>query len=135
MLESVMALSLIWESDLSFHAGPGGPALEMASDLPERVSPMQALAYAIMGCMAMDVVHILQKGRHDLKALTVEFGSERAPEPPKRYTKVHLTFNITGGVPKDAVDRAIALSHEKYCSVSNTLAKDLVFTTSVTISA
>lgn len=129
-----MALSLIWESDLNFQAGPDGPALKLASSDPDRYSPMQLLAQAIMGCMAMDVVHILQKGRHDLKGMIVEFGSERAPEPPKRYTKVHLTFNITGNVPADAVERAIALSHEKYCSVSNTLAKDLEFTTSVNIS-
>jgi putative redox protein len=130
-----MSLSLIWDSDLDFHAGPDGPALSMASSRPDTVSPMQALAYAMMGCMAMDVVHILQKGRHDLKGLSVEFGSERAPEPPKRYTKVHLTFNVTGNVPKDVVDRAIALSHEKYCSVSNTLRPDLEFTTTVNILA
>lgn len=130
-----MVLSLVWESDLNFHAGPDGPSLKLASSEPDRVSPMQALAYAIMGCMAMDVVHILQKGRHDLKALNVEFASERNEHPPKYYTKVHLTFNITGNVPKDAVERAIALSHEKYCSVSNTLRQDLIFETTVNISA
>lgn len=130
-----MALSLIWESDLNFHAGPGGPAMALASSDPERVSPMQALAYAIMGCMAMDVVHILQKGRHDLKGLTVDFASERNEHPPKYYTKVLLTFNITGAIPTDAVERAIALSHEKYCSVSNTLRKDLIFETRVNVSA
>src|SRR4051812_39487074 len=129
-----MSLSLIWESDLNFHAGPG-PELKLASSDPDRLSPMQLLAHALMACMGMDVVHILQKGRHDLKGLSIEFGSERAPEPPKRYTKVHLTFNITGNVPIDAVERAIALSHEKYCSVSNTLRRDLEFTTSVNISA
>ena len=127
-------MSLIWDHDLNFHA-EGGPALNLASSSPDAYSPMQILAHAIMGCMAMDVVHILQKGRHDLKALSVEFSSERAPEPPKRYTKVHLTFNVTGAVPQDAIERAIALSHEKYCSVSNTLRPDMEFTTSVIISA
>jgi putative redox protein len=130
-----MSLSLIWESDLTFHAGPDGPALSMASSSPDLLSPMHLLAHAIMGCMAMDVVYILQKGRHDLKGLTVAFNGERAPEAPKRYTKVHLTFTVTGNVPADAVERAIALSHEKYCSVSNTLRPDLAFTTSVTIGA
>ena len=127
-------MSLIWDHDLNFHA-EGGPALNLASSSPDAYSPMQILAHAIMGCMAMDVVHILQKGRHDLKALSVEFSSERAPEPPKRYTKVHLTFNVTGSAPQDAIERAIALSHEKYCSVSNTLRPDMEFTTSVIISA
>jgi len=130
-----MSLSLIWDSELTFHAGPGSPELKLASSSPDMLSPMQLLAHAIMGCMAMDVVYILQKGRHDLKALTVSFDGERAPEPPKRYTKVHLTFTITGDVPKDAVERAIELSHEKYCSVSNTLRPDLTFTTSVKIGA
>ena len=129
-----MSMSLIWDHDLNFHA-EGGPALNLASSSPDAYSPMQILAHAIMGCMAMDVVHILQKGRHDLKALSVEFSSERAPEPPKRYTKVHLTFNVTGSAPQDAIERAIALSHEKYCSVSNTLRPDMEFTTSVIISA
>ena len=129
-----MSMSLIWDHALNFHA-EGGPALNLASSSPDAYSPMQILAHAIMGCMAMDVVHILQKGRHDLKALSVEFSSERAPEPPKRYTKVHLTFNVTGSAPQDAIERAIALSHEKYCSVSNTLRPDMEFTTSVIISA
>ena len=130
-----MALSLVWDSELDFHAGPDSPALNLSSSRDGVYSPMTLLAQAIMGCMAMDVVHILQKGRHDLKALTVSFGGERAAEAPKRYTKVHLTFRITGAVPKDAIERAIALSHEKYCSVSNTLRQDLVFTTSIELEA
>jgi len=131
-----MSHSLIWEGDdLHFHAGPGEPPLRIASEDPMLQSPMTLLTHALMGCMAMDVVHILQKGRHGLKALRVTFDGERAPQPPRRYTKVHLTFHITGTVPQDAVDRAIALSHEKYCSVSNTLATDLEFTTAVVMQA
>ena len=128
-----MALSLVWDSELDFHAGPDSPELKLASSREGLYSPMTLLAQAIMGCMAMDVVHILQKGRHDLTGLTVSFDGERAPEPPKRFTAVHLTFHITGAVPKDAVERAITLSHEKYCSVSNTLRQDLAFTTSIEI--
>jgi putative redox protein len=124
-------LSLVWEKDLTFRAGPDQPALRMASSDADLLSPMQLLAHALMGCMAMDVVHILQKGRHDLKGLAVRFDGERAAEAPKRYTKVHLTFHVTGPVPADAVERAIALSKEKYCSVSNSLARDLEFTTSI----
>jgi putative redox protein len=129
-----MSLSLIWDSDLNFHA-EGGPALKLASSSPEAYSPMQILAHAIMGCMAMDVVHILKKGRHDLQGLSVSFEGERSAEHPKRYVKVHLTFDVKGHVPQDAVERAIQLSKETYCSVSNTLRPDLNFTTSVRISA
>jgi len=129
-----MSLSLIWDSDLNFHAD-GGPELKLASSSPDAYSPMQILAHAIMGCMAMDIVHILKKGRHDLKALSVAFEGERAADHPKRYVKVHLTFNVKGNIPQDAVERAIELSKSTYCSVSNTLRTDMNFTTSVQISA
>jgi putative redox protein len=128
-----MSLSLIWQESLHFKSGPDGPPMELESSVPGIPSPMHVLAYAVMGCMAMDVVHILQKGRHDLRGLSVTFEGDRAPEPPKRYTSMHLHFNVTGNVPEDAVTRAIALSHEKYCSVFATLRPDLDFRTSVAI--
>lgn len=129
-----MALELVWDSELVFHA-TGGHALTTDSEGQAGYSPMQLLAQAVMGCMAMDVVHILKKGRHDLQGLRVTFSSQRAETCPKRYTKIHLTFHVTGAVPRGAVDRAIELSHSTYCSVSNSLARDLEFTTSVEISA
>lgn len=129
-----MALALVWDSALIFHA-EGGLALTTDGDGHAGYSPMQLLAQAVMGCMAIDVVHILKKGRHDLRGLRVTFAGERAEAYPKRYTKIHLTFHVTGPVPREAVERAIALSHSTYCSVSNSLATDMVFTTSVEISS
>jgi putative redox protein len=126
-------LSLEWQHGLLFKGGPDGPPIELDSSTHGVLSPMQVLAYAIMGCMAMDVAHILEKGRHDLQALKVTFESERAPAPPRRYTMVHLHFDVTTNAGKDVVERAIELSHTKYCSVSNTLRQDLDFRTSVTI--
>lgn len=126
-------LSLDWQGDLKFANSAGSPAIELDSSAPGVTSPTQALAYAAMACMAMDVVHILQKGRHDLKALKVLFDGERAPEHPRRYTAMHMRFEITGNPPDEAVVRAIELSREKYCSVSNTLRTDMDFTTSFTI--
>jgi putative redox protein len=128
-------LSLVWQHGLSFKNGPGAPPIDLESSTPGVLSPMQVLAYAIMGCMAMDVAHILEKGRHDLQALKVTFESERAPEPPRRYTMVHLHFDVSTNAGKDVVERAIQLSHTKYCSVSNTLRQDLDFRTSVTITS
>lgn len=129
-----MALELVWDKELIFHAA-GGHALTTDSEGQAGYSPTQLLAQAVMGCMAMDVVHILKKGRHDLRGLRVTFTGRRAETYPKRYTGIHLTFHVTGPVPREAVDRAIELSHSTYCSVSNSLAKDLEFTTSVEISA
>jgi len=77
----------------------------------------------------MDVVAILEKGRHTVRAMEVTFNGERAQTPPHRFTTVGLTFVIHGEVPSEAVRRAIALSHEKYCSVSNSLRGDIAFTT------
>jgi len=124
-----MSLSLIWQNGLNFTSGPGGPHINLASSDRERVSPMQALAYAVMGCMAMDVAHVLQKGRHGLEKLEVTFASTRAPHPPKCYTSIHLHFDVTGPVPDKAVARAIELSRSTYCSVSNSLRKDIKFET------
>jgi putative redox protein len=79
--------------------------------------------------MSIDVVEILRKGRHPITGLDVAFQGERAPEPPHRFTSVTLIFTVHGDVPGDAVRRAIALSHEKYCSVSNSLRGDITFVT------
>jgi putative redox protein len=129
-----MSLSLVWKgSNLDFVNGPDGPPIDLRSSDPAAPSPMQVLAYAAMGCMAMDVVHILQKGRHDLRGLAVSFHGERAAEVPKRYTAMHLHFDVTGNVPLEAVTRALELSHQKYCSVSNSLRTDIAFTTSAKV--
>ena len=129
------SLSLDWHGDFSFASSAGSPAFKLDSGKPDVVSPMQALAYAAMGCMAMDVVLILKKGRHDLTGLKVLFDGERAADHPKRYTTMHVRFELTGSVPEDAVTRAIEMSREKYCSVSNTLRPDLDFKTSFSITA
>ncbi len=127
------ALSLDWKGDLTFVNSPGSPAIHLDSNTPGVASPVQALAYAAMACMAMDLVHILKKGRHDLKGLSIHFDGERAADYPKRYAAMHLRFDVTGDIPEDAVERALALSHEKYCSVSNSLRLDIDFATSFTI--
>lgn len=127
------SLSLDWNGDFSFANSAGSPEIRIDSGKPDVASPMQALAYSAMGCMAMDVVLILRKGRHDVKGLKVHFEGERTDDHPKRYTKMHIRFDVTGDVPEDAVARALQMSREKYCSVSNTLRQDLDFTTAFTI--
>jgi putative redox protein len=130
---AVPPLSLEWRGDLKFASPDGFPPISLDSGDPQVPSPMQALAYGVMGCMAMDVAMILQKGRHDLKTMTVHFEGDRAVTTPKRYTQIHVRFDITGAVPEEAVARAIKLSHETYCSVSNSLRQDIDFTTSYRI--
>ena len=85
---------------------------------------------ALAGCMAVDVADIVIKGRHPLRTLAADLTAERAPEPPSRFTAVALHFRVGGDVPPHAVERAIALSHEKYCSVWHSLRQDIGFETS-----
>lgn len=126
---------LVWAGELKFGATSGETAIVLDGDHAAGPSPMQALGEALAGCMAIDVVLILTRGRHGLKALRVSFAGERAPSPPKRFTRVLMTFHVTGDVPAAAVERAIALSRETYCSVFHTLRPDLEVTTSFEIHA
>ena len=93
--------------------------------------PMETVLAGTGGCTAYDVVLILKRGRHDVRGCSVKLTSERAAEDPKVFTKIHMHFTVTGqGVPAMAVERAIALSHEKYCSASIMLGKTAEITTS-----
>jgi putative redox protein len=121
--------SLTWNGELTFTASSGEQRLTLDGNSAAGPSPVQALAFAVAGCMAMDIVEILRKGRHPLVGLDVAFHGDRAPDHPHRLTNVKLTFIVRGDVPSDAVQRAIRLSHEKYCSVSNSLRGDITFLT------
>ena len=90
---------------------------------------MQALVAALAGCMASDVVEVLSKGRLPLRALSAALHAERKTEDPRRLVSARLHFVITGAVPDDRVERAIALSRERYCSVLHSLRADLGFDT------
>jgi len=79
--------------------------------------------------MAVDVVDIVQKGRHPLRGLSASLTAQRAAEPPRRFVKVDLHFVVDGDVPPAAIERALQLSRDKYCSVWQTLRQDLPFTT------
>ena len=93
--------------------------------------PMETLLAGAGGCTAYDVVLILQRGRHDVTGCQVKATAERASEDPKVFTKLHLHFSVSGrAVPAVAVERAIALSHEKYCSATVMLGKTAEVTTS-----
>jgi len=92
--------------------------------------PMEMLLAGAGGCTAYDVVLILKRGRHDVRGCTVSLNAERAEVDPKVFTKIHLQFTVTGkGIPASAVERAIALSHEKYCSATIMLSKTAEVTT------
>ena len=93
--------------------------------------PMETVLAGTGGCTAYDVVLILKRGRHDVRGCSVKLTSERAPADPKVFTKIHMHFTVTGkDIPASAVERAISMSHEKYCSASIMLGKTAQITTS-----
>jgi putative redox protein len=92
--------------------------------------PMETVLAGTGGCTAYDVVLILKRGRHAVTGCQVKVSAERAPQDPKVFTKIHMHFTVSGtALPVAAVERAIALSHEKYCSASIMLAKTAEITT------
>jgi putative redox protein len=123
------AATLTWQADLRFDARNANSSMVLDGDSTAGPSPVQALAFSIAGCMAMDVVDIIKKGRHPIQALTVNFAGDRAQTPPHRFERIVLSFDVRGDVPPAVVERAIALSREKYCSVSNSLRPDIDFVT------
>jgi len=96
--------------------------------------PMEMLLVGLGGCTAFDVVHILEKGREAVSGCEVEVEAERAESEPKVFTKIHLTYKVRGrGLKPSAVERAIKLSAEKYCSASVMLGKTAKLTHSWTV--
>ena len=92
--------------------------------------PMETVLAGTGGCTAYDVVLILKRGRHDVRGCSVKLTSERAEADPKVFTKIHMHFVVTGrGLVASAVERAIAMSHEKYCSATIMLGKTAEITT------
>jgi len=92
--------------------------------------PMELLLAGTGGCTAYDVVLILKRGRHAVQGCSVQLSAERAETDPKVFTSIHMHFVVTGkALPAQAVERAIAMSHEKYCSASFMLGKTAVMTT------
>jgi len=86
--------------------------------------PMEMMLVGAGGCTAYDVVLILKRSRQDVRGCSVKLEAERAAEDPKVFTKINFHFTVTGrGLKPEIVERAIKLSHDKYCSASIMLAR------------
>lgn len=91
--------------------------------------PMEMLLMGAGGCTAFDVVMILKKGRHPVSACEVMIDAERAATDPKVFTKIHLHFVVSGkNLKAEAIERALALSAEKFCSATIMLGKTATVT-------
>jgi putative redox protein len=132
-MKAPTTLELVWRDELVFDGRSGQATMVLDSAGQAGPSPVQALAFALAACMGMDVVHILRKGRHDLRGLAVALIAQRAPDEPHRITAVNLAFAVTGNVPETQVQRALDLSHQKYCSVWHSMRQDIPFTSTFTV--
>lgn len=123
-----MQVRVVWAGDQRFDGGrPGGPAARLDGRGETGQSPMDALLTALASCAAIDVVEILGKRKTPPATLALEVTGTRRDTPPRRYTHVVVRFVLEGGdIEAIHAERAIALSFEKYCSVSATLAPDTV---------
>lgn len=94
-------------------------------------SPMELVLIGLCGCTGYDVVSILQKKREPVSGLEVRAQAERAPNPPAVYTEIKLIYRVRGKLSHKAVEDAVRLSEEKYCSVSAMLRKTAKITTEI----
>jgi putative redox protein len=114
-----------WVEGMAFMGEAGSGHAVVMDGAPEYggrnigIRPMEMLLIGLAGCTGFDVVQILKKGREAVTGCDVEVEAERASEDPKVFTKIHLSYRVTGkGLARAKVERAVTLSKEKYCSAS-----------------
>ena len=95
--------------------------------------PMETVLIGTGGCTAYDVVHILKKQRADLRSLEARFSGRRSEAEPRRFLAIDLHFALTGDLTPDRIERALALSRDKYCSVWHSMRPDIEFRTTFAI--
>jgi putative redox protein len=124
---------VIWtDKDRFLGEAASGHALVVDATEPKTAnSPMELVLLALCGCTAADVVSILRKKREPFFGVEVTAHGERAVDHPKVYTHINLVYRVRGKVTHKAVEDAIRLSKEKYCSVSAMLEKTATIETSI----
>lgn len=130
------------QSGMAFSAETGSGHLLTMDGAPDgggrnlAPRPMETVLAGTGACSAYDVVLILKRGRHDVRGCQVKLHADRATEDPKVFTKLMMHFVVTGvDLPAAAVERAVKLSHEKYCSATAMVAKTAEVSTSFEIVA
>jgi putative redox protein len=124
-------VELVWDGRLKFTATSEEHEWVIDGRTEEGPSPVMALASALAGCMAIDIVHILTKGRFAIHAFRTKLTGSRADSEPRRFLSIDLQFAIDTTASAEQVERAVALSREKYCSVWHSMRHDIELTTSI----
>lgn len=122
-----ITVNLTWQGDLIFAGTAATLTLPIDGNAVAGPSPMQLVAFGLAGCMAIDVASIVTRGRHPLAGLSARLDAHRVNAQPARFVKMDLHYDVAGNVPHEAVERAIQLSRDKYCSVWHSLREDIEF--------
>jgi putative redox protein len=136
-ISTVTKATLNWDRELIFTGStPQGYEIEFDAQAQWGCKPTEALLLSLAGCMGIDVVSMLTKMRVRLAGFKLDIVGERNPVPPQYFKSVEIIMNISGeNVDAQKVDRAVALSRDKYCSVYNSLRQDLVLNVRYVIEA
>ncbi len=136
--ENILELNkgwLEWDKDLIFNVRTQmGYEIEYDANLQWGCAPTETLLSSVAGCMAIDVFYFLKKMHAEVSSFKIDFSGKRKPDPPQYYESIDLLIKVNGeGLTPKKLDRAISLSHDKYCSVYNALRKDIKVTVSYKI--
>ncbi len=126
-VSQVNKATLTWDKDLIF-VGRTNRGYEVEFDAEQQwgCSPTETLLLSVAGCMGIDMISFLKKMKCEIKSYKMDIVGERNPTPPQYYTAMEMIIAVSGsGLTAKKLERAISLSHEKYCSVYHTLRKDM----------
>jgi len=142
----VKLVTVTWQPDASTFVAHGArsdhtitvaaPGERVHGQAPEilAMSATDAFLAGLAGCTAWDVVEILRKQRQDLRGLSVRVSAEQEPDPPWPFTRIVLTYTATGkSLKREAVEKAVKLSSDRYCSVKATLRPETVVETTIEV--
>lgn len=126
-INPLLKTTLTWEKELIFNGRTQeGYEIDFDAHVQWGCKPTDALLLSLAGCMGIDTVMFLQKMRMELQSFRMEVTGERNPMPPQYFKAVEIILHIEGKNLNPAkVERAVSLSHEKYCSVYNSLRQDI----------
>jgi putative redox protein len=127
--------TLEWDGEQQFTGIAGKHEIGMDGSAAAGPTPLQLLALSLAGCMAIDLVHILARGRHPATSLRTAITGHRANDEPRRFTRIRLHFTLSGQMLPEHVERAIQLSRDKYCSVWASFRQDIELEVGFTIEA
>lgn len=126
-IDSATKAALVWEQDLIFTGStPQGCGIKLDSKAQQGCKPMEALLLSLAGCMGMDIMTILTKMRTKPASFRIEIEGVRNSAPPQYYKAVQMVLHLSGkNMDARKLERAIALSRDKYCSVYKSLRPDM----------